>query len=122
MLMDYFYGNQVQQFSAVVVPRELLFGENFTALSLTSKMLYAILLDRMSDVAVNKWTDEENRAYIIYPINQIREDFNFSKHTIIASMNELEDTGLIKRKSVNGKPSRIYVKNFNKKQVLKRIG
>ena len=122
MLMDYFYGNQVQQFSAVVVPRELLFGESFTALSLTSKMLYAILLDRMSDVAVNKWTDEENRAYIIYPINQIREDFNFSKHTIIASMNELEDTGLIKRKAVKGKPSRIYVKNFNKKQVLKRIG
>ena len=122
MMLEYFYNTQSEQFASVEIPREILTGETFSSLSPSAKMLYAVLLDKMNSAAANNWFDEENRVYIIYPIRKIEEDINYSKHTIIDCMNELEDFGLIFKIQAKGKPSRIYVKNFNKKHRFQLIG
>lgn len=121
-MMDYFYNTQADQFASVQIPKEILTGKDFSSLSASAKMLYAVLLDKMREAKRHNWYDEENRAYVIYPLSRLEEDISFSRHTIIDCMNELEEFGLIYKLQVKGKPSKIYVKNFNRRRVFQLIG
>ena len=51
------------------VPRLLIKDERFKGLSSDAKLLYGLMLDRMSLSMKNGWLDEENRAYIIYTVD-----------------------------------------------------
>lgn len=113
MEFDYYYGSQAEQFSFIRIPRMLLTEETFAPLSLQSKMLYSVLLDRMSLSMKNGWFDEENRVYIIYQISEIQTDLGFSKRKAIDYLAELENFGLVQKKKRGfGLPSIIYVKSF----------
>lgn len=113
MIFDYYYGSQADQFSFIRIPRILLTEEMFSTLTLQSKMLYSILLDRMSISMKNGWFDEENRAYIIYQISEIQADLGFSKKKAMDYLAELEKFGLVEKKKRGfGLPSIIYVKSF----------
>lgn len=79
MNFEYYYGTQADQFSFIRIPRILLLDEAFSALSLSAKVLYSVLLDRMGLSMKNKWLDEENKVYIIYQITEIQSDLGFSK-------------------------------------------
>ena len=70
MNFEYYYGTQADQFSFIRIPRILLLDEAFSALSLSAKVLYSVLLDRMGLSMKNKWLDEENKVYIIYQITE----------------------------------------------------
>ena len=74
------------------------------------------MLDRMSLSIKNGWIDDENRAYIIYTIEQISEDLGCGRDKGIKVMAELDDRkgiGLIEKvRRGLGKPDIIYVKNF----------
>lgn len=113
-MMDYFYANQSKQFDFIKIPKELVTGEMFSSLSNPSKLLYGMMLDRMSLSMKRHWLDEKNRVYIIYSLNDIMSDMNFSRHKAIDCLNELESIGLIlKKQPEKGKENLIYVKNFN---------
>lgn len=79
MNFEYYYGTRADQFSFIRIPRILLLDEAFSALSLSAKVLYSVLLDRMGLSMKNKWLDEENKVYIIYQITEIQSDLGFSK-------------------------------------------
>jgi len=121
-MMEYFYNTQSQQFASVSVPKELLTGEDFSSLSPAAKMMYAVLLAKMAEAKKNSWIDDKNRVYILYPLRKLEKDINYSRHTIIDCMNELEEFGLISKLQEKGKPSRIYVKNFNRRCRFQLIG
>ena len=74
------------------------------------------MLDRLSLSMKNGWLDSENRAYIIYTIDNIMEDLGCAKATCVKIMKELDSDngiGLIEKKRRGlGKPDIIYVKNF----------
>ena len=113
MEFDYYYGSQAEQFSFIRIPRMLLTEETFSSLTLQSKMLYSVLLDRMSLSMKNGWFDEENRVYIIYQISEIQSDLGFSKRKAMDYLAELETFGLVQKKKRGfGLPSIIYVKSF----------
>ncbi len=113
MEFDYYYGAQAEQFSFIRIPRMLLTESLFSSLTLQSKMLYSVLLDRMSLSMKNGWFDEENRVYIIYQISEIQSDLGFSKRKAMDYLTELETFGLVKKKKRGlGLPSIIYVKSF----------
>lgn len=112
--MNYFYGEQVNQFSFIRIPKELVVGETFSSLSVEAKVLYGIFLDRMGMASKNRWFDEDGRVYIVYSIDEIQEDLNISKHKAVECMAELEQVGLIVKKKRQGLPSQIFVKNFVK--------
>lgn len=59
MQFDYFYGSQAEQFSFYRIPKVLFTDPQFKPLSTDAKVLYGILLDRMS-LSVKK-PDENNR-------------------------------------------------------------
>lgn len=113
---DYYYGIEAEQFSFYRVPRLLVKDERFKGLSSDAKLLYGLMLDRMSLSMKNEWLDDENRAYIIYAVENIMEDLGCSKPTCIKVIRELDTDngiGLIEKKRRGlGKPDIIYVKNF----------
>ena len=77
--LDYYYGIEAEQFSFYRVPRLLIKDERFKKLSSDAKLLYGLMLDRMSLSIKNEWFDEDNRAYIIYTIDSIMEDLGCGK-------------------------------------------
>lgn len=113
---DYYYGIEAEQYSFYRVPRLLIKDERFKGLSSDAKLLYGLMLDRMSLSLKNGWLDDENRAYIIYTIESIMEDLGCAKATCVKIMKELDSEngiGLIEKKRRGlGKPDIIYVKNF----------
>lgn len=110
---SYYYGKEAEQFSFFRIPKLLFTDKNFSSLSSDAKVLYGILLDRMSLSMKNNWIDEENRVYIIFTIKEIEETMNFGKNKSINTMKELENFGLIEKKRRGlGKPNIIYVMRF----------
>ena len=113
-MLQYFYGQQAEQFSFYRVPKLLFTNKRFAKIGIEAKFLYGILLDRMSLSAKNGWFDEKGRVYIIFTINEIMEAFDCAKQKAIKLLDELEKKGnLIERvRQGLGKPNLIYVKNF----------
>ena len=68
MSFDYFYGQQSDLFTFYRVPKVLFTNERFWNISADAKMLYGILLDRMSLSVKNGWLDEQNRVFILFTI------------------------------------------------------
>ena len=114
MQFDYFYGSQAEQFSFYRIPKVLFTDPQFKPLSTDAKVLYGILLDRMSLSVKNHWLDEQSRVYIIFTTEEIMEALSCANQKACRLILELEkDAGLIERKRQGlGKPSLIYVKNF----------
>lgn len=113
MKFDYYYGSQADQFNFIRIPKAMLTDKTFESLSLQSKMLYGILLDRMGLSMKNSWFDSENKVYIIYQIAEIQEDLGFTKKKAIEYLSELESFGLVEKKRRGlGLPSILYVKSF----------
>ena len=114
--LDYYYGIEAEQFSFYRVPRLLIKDERFKKLSSDAKLLYGLMLDRMSLSIKNKWFDDNNRAYIIYTINSIMEDLGCGKEKAVKVLAELDNTkgiGLVEKvRRGLGRPDIIYVKNF----------
>lgn len=76
---DYYYGIEAEQFSFYRVPRLLIKDERFKGLSSDAKLLYGLMLDRMSLSMKNGWLDDENRAYIIYTVDGYYGRFGMCK-------------------------------------------
>lgn len=112
----YFYGTESDSYTFYRIPKVLIIDERFKSLSNDAKILYGLMLDRMSLSVRNGWFDKENRVYIYYSMEEVMEDLNCSKNKALKSFSELDTStgiGLIERvKQGQGKPSMIYVKNF----------
>lgn len=113
---DYYYGAESEQYTFFRIPKLLMKDRRFKKLSSDAKLLYGLMLDRMSLSAKNGWFDVENRVYIIYPIDEIMNDLCCARATvakIIAELDCKKGIGLIEKKRIGlGKPDIIYVKNF----------
>ena len=114
MQFDYFYGSQAEQFSFYRIPKVLFTDPQFKPLSTDAKVLYGILLDRMSLSLKNQWLDAQNKVYIIFTVDEIMDALNCANQKATRLMVELEkQAGLIERKRQGlGRPNLIYVKNF----------
>ena len=113
MGFDYIYEEQSQQFLFYKIPKELFTSEQFEKLSTEGKVLYGLLLDRVSLSIENQWIDDNGRVYIIYTLAAICAALRCSEKSAIKYMAELEDIGLVERiRQGFGKPTLIYVKNF----------
>ena len=113
MEFNYYYGSQADQFSFIRIPKVMLTEEPFSEVSLHAKVLYAVLLDRMSLSRKNGWLDDENRVFIIYQIGEIQEDLGFTKRKAMDLLAELEKFGLLeKKRRGHGLPNILYVKSF----------
>ena len=100
-VFDYYYGTEAEQFLFFRIPRVLIQDPRFKQVSTDAKLLYGLMLDRMSLSMKNGWLDEENRVYIIYTLENIMEDLNCGKDKgvkILAELDTVKGIGLIERK------------------------
>ena len=112
-MFDYFYGGQADLFSFYRIPKALFTNARIRGISAESKILYGLLLDRMSLSIKSGWLDKQGRVYIIFTTEEIMEVLYCADNKATKLMKELEGCGLIERKRRGlGKPSLIYVKNF----------
>ncbi len=124
---NYYYGKESDQFSFFKIPKLLFTDEVFKPLSSDAKVLYGILLDRMSLSMKNAWVDDENKVYIIFTIDEISEVMGCGSQKAIKILAELDTQkgiGLIEKKRLGlGKPNILYVKNFviNKENVNQEL-
>ena len=114
MTLDYFYGQAGELFSFFRIPKALSQEQRFQNLSTDAKILYGILLDRMSLSAKNGWRDEQGRVYIIYTVQEVQKSLCCAEHKAVKLLRELEDIDLVERKRRGlGRPSLVYVKDFS---------
>lgn len=116
MQFNYYYGGQAEMFSFFRVPKILFTAPEFKGLSNDAKLLYGLMLDRMSLSAANGWFDSQGRVYIYFTMNQVMEVLNCGHEKAIKLLAELDTKkgiGLIERvKQGQGRPTIIYVKQF----------
>ena len=116
MQFDYFYGNEAEQFTFYRIPKILITSPHFKKISDSAKLLYGLMLDRMSLSIRNGWLDDDNRAYIFFTTNDIMEQMccGTEKATkMLAELDSEKGIGLIERvKQGQGKPAIIYLKKF----------
>ena len=121
MLYDYFYGDEEEQFIYFRIPRLLITSPRFKNLSTDAKLLYGMMLDRMSLSAKNEWYDDDGRVYIYFTVEEISEEMNCGRDKAMKLLAELDTgrgVGLIERKRQGqGKPTRIYVKRFTTREI-----
>ena len=116
ILSDYFYGDESEQFVFFKIPRQLITDPKFKHISTDAKLLYGMLLDRMSLSAKHGWYDDTGRVYIYYTVDEICKDMVCGRDKAMKLLAELDNKkgiGLIERvRQGLGRPSKIYVKRF----------
>ena len=121
IITDYFYGDESQQFQYFRIPRLLITSPRFKSLSVEAKLLYGMMLDRMSLSVKNEWYDEDGRVYIYFTVEEIRNDMNCGRDKAMKLLGELDTRkgiGLIERvKQGQGKPTKLYVKRFTTREI-----
>ena len=116
MQFDYFYGNEAEQFTFYRIPKIFITSPHFKKISDSAKLLYGLMLDRMSLSIRNGWLDDDNRAYIFFTTNDVMEQMCCGTEKATKMLTELDSEkgiGLIERvKQGQGKPAIIYLKKF----------
>lgn len=112
----FFEGRDVDQFTFYRIPKQLFTVSYFKGISCEAKVLYGLMLDRISLSVKNQWFDENNRAYIYFTIDDVMELLGCGKNKAIKCLKELDvETGIgltQKRRQGFGKSNMIYVKTF----------
>ena len=122
IVFDYFKGQESEMLSFYRIPKLLFTNAYFKELDVSAKVLYGLMLDRMSLSLKNKWFDEQQRAFIYFAQQEASEMLGFGDDKIRVLFNKLEEFGLIYKLQAKGKPSKIYVKNFNRRYRFQLIG
>ena len=118
---DFYYGKDAEQFNFYRIPKLLFTDKRFKGLTTDAKVLYGLMLDRMSLSIKSGWIDDENRVYIYFTLEDVIDFLSVCKDKATKLFAELDDekgVGLIKRKRQGlGKPMMVYVMNFNSSKV-----
>lgn len=113
--LDYYYGTEAEQYSFYRIPKTLLTDPRYQSVSIEAKVLYGLLLDRMGLSVKNGWMDSDRRVYIYFTQEDAMTLMSCGKDKATKLFRELDQggVGLIERKKQGqGRPTRIYVKNF----------
>ncbi|MBQ8940701.1 MAG: replication initiator protein A [Firmicutes bacterium] len=108
----YFYGksNGIKFYQ---MPNIIMDNPKYNKISDSAKILYMLLFNRMSLSFENGVCDDKGRTYIHYSNEKVMEKMNIGKTKAAALFSELVQIGLIEKVRVLGRPSRIYVLDYN---------
>ena len=80
-------------------------------ISLTAKVVYALLLGRVTLSQKTGWVSEGGEVYVVYPVKSMASDLGKSERAIKTALQELEAAGLVARiRQGLNKPNRIFLK------------
>ncbi|AMP19864.1 replication initiator protein A, N-terminal domain protein [endosymbiont 'TC1' of Trimyema compressum] len=112
---DYYYFRQSEQFAFYRISKVLFTDERFASLSSCSKVLYGLMLDRMTLSRKNNWIDKLGRVYIYFTLDEVMQHLHCAREKANCLVSELDSRGIglieTKRQGL-GKANIIYVKDF----------
>ncbi|SEL15494.1 Replication initiator protein A (RepA) N-terminus [Butyrivibrio sp. ob235] len=115
---EYFYGQEADLFSFIRVPKLLFTDDRFKDLTSDAKILYGLLLDRMSLSVEHEWFDKYGRVYIVFTIAEIVKTLGCANTKACNTLKQLSDVGLIEKNNKGqGKAQLIYVKKILSNEV-----
>lgn len=115
-MLDYFYGDEAEQYTFYRIPKVLFTDPAYRRISSDAKILYGLMLDRMGLSVRNGWLDDCQRVFIYFTLEDALEYLCCGHTKAVLLFGELDKNGLIERKKQGqGKPTKIYVKNFVRK-------
>ena len=104
----YFTVNDSEHFTFYRIPKLLFTDEIYQTVSTDAKMLYGLLLDRLSLSEKNDWKDEHGRVYQYFTIHQAQELLHFGHEKVCRLFAELDAADLIeRRRQGQGKANRM---------------
>lgn len=96
------------------IPKELFVNAYYKDLSSDSKLLYGLLLDRLSISMKNGWIDENGNIFLIFSRKETKERLNLSDKTVTKAFKQLADAKLIYEKRQGFRKNNIiYVGKIN---------
>lgn len=98
--LEYFYGDEAEQFTYFRIPRLLITSPRFKGLSTEAKLLYGMMLDRMGLSMKNGWHEEDGRVFIYYSIDEICKDLNCASEKAVKLLAELDEGNQVKYRCV----------------------
>lgn len=113
--LPYIEPHKARQYTYFVVPKVLLTDPAFAKIDCTAKIIYSLMLSRLSLSAENpgQYTDAEGRLYIVYSVDEIADTLQISRPTVVKMITQLNNAGLIeKKRQGQGKPTLYYVMDF----------
>ena len=118
--LDYFYGMEAEQYTFYRIPKVLFTDPGFRRITADAKILYGLMLDRMGLSIRNGWLDEQERVFIYFTLEEAMDAMCCGHNKAVSLFTELDKVGLIERKKQGqGRPTKIYVKNFTRKEEVK---
>lgn len=103
-IFAYHLGMDAEQYAFFRIPKLLITEPYFRRLSTDAKLLYGLMLDRMSLSMRNGWMDDDGHVYIYFTLEEVCEQ-------LCCKTDKAVKQGL-------GRPAKIYVLRFN----LPKIG
>ena len=102
--------NDYINYNFLRIPKSLFAIEKYKALSSDAKLVYGLLLDRLSLSQRNGWINERDEIYPIYTREAIAGDLNISYKKATKAFKELVKCELIlDERQGQGRPNRIYI-------------
>ena len=96
--LNYYYGNEADQFSFYRIPKTLLTDARYKSISIEAKVLYGLLLDRMGLSVKNGWMDHDGRVYIYFTQEDAMQTMDCGHNKAVKLFGDLERSGLIERR------------------------
>lgn len=103
---------EIIEYPFIRYPKILLDNTKFSQISIESKMLFVLILDRLCLSAINseQFKDENGDLYVYYTLEEVCKKLKCSNTRTIRLFKELESDGLIIRKrKYRCEPYRIYI-------------
>ena len=98
------------------LPLSLFANPNYKRLSAESKLVYSLLLDRMSLSQKNNWINEDGEVYLIYKREEIADILCITYKKAIAAFKELITAGLLLEKrqgrGFSQSPIRMFLQGY----------
>ena len=77
----YFQEQDSEQFAFYKIPKVLFTDPRFNGISTEAKIMYGVMLDRVSLSRKNGWIDKNGNVYIQFTLSEMMEYFHWTKYT-----------------------------------------
>ena len=90
-------------------------------LTMTARVLYALMLNRALLSQNNGWADKEGRVYILFPESEMCAALHKGLTTVKTALRDLEQAGLLERaQHPHSSANRLYVKVIPEEKTRKK--
>lgn len=101
---------EIDQYQFYAMPKILFTNRIYDPVSVTAKVIYTLLRDRMSLSRKNRWCDEDGSLYLYFKQEDICKALRISRPTCNKSLKQLEQYGLIKTvRQGRMLPNKVYI-------------